>query len=96
VRDIQRVCVYCASSRSADPVYAEAAGRLGELLAEAGIIIVYGGSSLGSMRALADTALSRGGRVIGVIPRFMYDLEWGHTGLTELILVNDLLSANGS
>jgi uncharacterized protein (TIGR00730 family) len=86
----QRICVYCASSELAPPQYAAAAGRLGKLLAEAGATIVYGGGALGSMKALADEALTAGGRVIGVLPRFMYDIEWGHHGLTELILVADL------
>jgi uncharacterized protein (TIGR00730 family) len=90
VRDLQRVCVFCASSRSSDPAYAAAAGRLGQIMADAGVTIVYGGSGLGSMRALADAALSRGGRVVGVMPRFMVDLEWGHPGLTELVLVDNL------
>jgi len=90
VNHIRRVCVYCASSRQADSEYTEAAYRLGHLLAERGITIVYGGGSIGSMGALADGALSLGGRVIGVLPRFMYDLEWGHAGLTELRVVDDL------
>jgi uncharacterized protein (TIGR00730 family) len=84
------VTVYCASSRRADPGYREAAHRLGELLAEAGITIVYGGGGVGSMGALADGALARGGRVEGVLPRFMFDLEWGHPGLSDLHVVNDL------
>jgi hypothetical protein len=87
---IKRVCVYCASSRSCDEVYYDAAGRLGRALARAGITIVYGGGSIGSMGHVADAALAEGGRVIGVIPQFMYDLEWGHRRLSELILVNDL------
>lgn len=90
VNHIRRVCVYCASSRQADSEYTEVAYRLGHLLAERGITIVYGGGSIGSMGALADGALSLGGGVIGVLPRFMYDLEWGHTGLTELRVVDDL------
>ncbi len=90
VKRVERVCVYCASSRQAPRHYAEAANRLGELLAKRGITIVYGGGSVGSMGALADGALSAGGRVIGVLPQFMYDLEWGHNGLTELRIVNDL------
>jgi uncharacterized protein (TIGR00730 family) len=84
------VCVYCASSRTSDPEYRSAAQRLGEVLAEAGIGIVYGGGASGSMGALADGALARGGRVTGILPRFMADLEWGHRGLTELELVEDL------
>jgi uncharacterized protein (TIGR00730 family) len=84
------VCVYCASSRSSHPDYRAAAHRLGAVLAGAGIGIVYGGGAAGSMGALADGALERGGRVVGILPRFMADLEWGHHGLTELELVEDL------
>ena len=84
------VCVYCASSRSADPEYRQAAFRLGEVLAEQGIAIVYGGGARGSMGSLADGALGRGGRVVGILPRFMADLEWGHPSLSELKLVEDM------
>ena len=84
------VCVYCASSRSAHPEYRRAAYRLGEVLAEQGIAVVYGGGAVGSMGALADGALGRGGRVVGILPRFMAELEWGHRGLTELKLVEDM------
>src|SRR3984885_3701100 len=84
------VCVYCASSRTAHPEYRAAAHRLGEVLADAGVGIVYGGGAVGSMGALADGALARGGRVLGILPRFMAELEWGHKGLTELQLVEDL------
>jgi len=84
------VCVYCASSRLAHPDYRSAAHRLGEVLAQAGVAIVYGGGAVGSMGALADGALSHGGRVIGILPRFMAELEWGHKGLSDLQLVEDL------
>ncbi len=91
VRPVERaVCVYCASSRSSHPDYRTAAYRLGEVLAAAGLGIVYGGGAVGSMGALADGALGKGGRVVGVLPRFMADLEWGHRGLTELELVEDM------
>ncbi len=84
------VCVYCASSRTAHPEYREAAFRLGEVLARRGIAVIYGGGAKGSMGALADGALSKGGRVVGVLPRFMDELEWGHRGLSELQLVEDM------
>lgn len=84
------VCVYCASSRTSHPQYRQAAFRLGEVLAERGLEIIYGGGARGSMGALADGALSRGGRVVGILPRFMADLEWGHRGLSELALVEDM------
>lgn len=84
------VCVYCASSRSAHPEYRAVAYRLGETLAARGYGVVYGGGAVGSMGALADGALSRGGRVVGILPRFMAELEWGHKGLSELELVEDM------
>ncbi len=84
------VCVYCASSQISHPDYREAAFRLGVVLAGQGLGIVYGGGARGSMGALADGALSKGGRVVGILPRFMADLEWGHAGLTELELVEDM------
>jgi hypothetical protein len=84
------VCVYCASSKSSHPEYRGAARRLGEVLAAAGLTVVYGGGSVGSMGSLADGALAAGGRVIGVLPRFMSELEWGHKNLTELQVVEDM------
>jgi uncharacterized protein (TIGR00730 family) len=84
------VCVYCASSRLAHQDYRAAAFRLGEVLADAGIGIIYGGGAVGSMGALADGALARGGHVTGILPRFMADLEWGHPRVTNLQLVEDM------
>jgi len=85
-----RICVYAASSAMVAPGFHDAARQLGETLAGAGHGIVYGGGSQGLMGSLADGALSRGGEVIGVLPRFMADLEWGHPGLTHLDLVEDM------
>jgi uncharacterized protein (TIGR00730 family) len=87
---IQSVCVYCASSSQSSSVYLDAAARMGRILAGHGITIVYGGSSLGSMGRLAAAALEAGGKVIGVLPRFMDDLEWGNRALTELRIVDDM------
>ncbi len=87
---IKKVCVYCASSRQSDSVYHHAAAALGRILAHHSISIVYGGGSVGSMGSLADAALAEGGLVVGVIPRFMYELEWGHRCLTKMLIVDDL------
>ncbi len=89
-RTIGRVCVYCASSEAVDDVYLQAAHRLGEILAENSVTVVYGGGAAGSMGRLAEGALARKGTVIGVIPRFMQELEWGHSRLTELHVVEDM------
>jgi uncharacterized protein (TIGR00730 family) len=87
---IRSVCVYCASSGRSDAVYLDAAARLGTALASAGMQVVYGGSSLGSMGRMAVAALAAGGKVIGVLPRFMDELEWGNRALTELRIVDDM------
>ena len=84
------VCVYCASSQACDAIYHEVAHRLGGLLAGSGWTVVYGGGRSGSMGALAEGALAAGGRVVGIIPRFMQDLEWGHNELSELHVVEDM------
>ena len=84
------VCVYCASSQACDTAYHDVARRLGGMLARAGCTVVYGGGRAGSMGALAEGALAAGGRIVGVIPRFMVDLEWGHDDLTELHVVEDM------
>ena len=86
------VCVYAASSTACHHGYQDAALRLGRFLAEQRFTITYGGGGVGLMGAVADGALSRGGRVTGVMPTFMNELEWGHRGLTELLLVEDMHS----
>lgn len=90
VREGRRVLVFCASSASCDASFHEAATALGRAIAEAGDTLVYGGGAKGSMGAVANAALAAGGPVIGIIPRFMRELEWAHQGLTELRLVDDM------
>ena len=85
-----RICVYCASSAQCDKVYHEQAHRLGELLARADCTVVYGGGGVGSMGALADGALSWNGDVVGIIPRFMTEVEWQHPGVAKLDIVEDM------
>ena len=87
MNQIHSVCVYSASSTKIDPVYFEAAEHLGRLLAEHHIRLVNGAGSIGLMRSVADAVLSSGGEVTGVIPHFMVEQNWQHTGLTELIEV---------
>ena len=90
MNDIKTVCVYCASSTKADPAYFEAARTLGTLLAARGIRLVYGAGNMGLMGAVADAVLDGGGQVTGVIPRFMVEQGWHHTGLTELQVVDSM------
>lgn len=85
-----RICVYCASSEHCDRSYHDAASALGRTLAEAGCTIVYGGGGVGLMGSLANGALAAGGDVIGIIPRFMTEVEWQHPGLANLEIVEDM------
>jgi len=85
-----RICVYCASSEHCDRVYHDAATALGRALAEAGCTIVYGGGAVGLMGSLANGALAAGGDVVGIIPRFMTEVEWQHPGLASLEVVEDM------
>jgi uncharacterized protein (TIGR00730 family) len=87
---IRRLCVFCGSSSRGAPAYRLAAVRLGQLLAERRIGLVYGGGRVGLMGALADAALERGGEVTGVIPGHLHDREIGHTGVTHLHVVGDM------
>ena len=86
----RRILVFCASSASCAPHYHEAAAVLGRAIAQAGHMLVYGGGAKGSMGALANAALAEGGEVVGIIPRFMRELEWAHGGIARLELVDDM------
>ena len=87
---MQNICVYCASSSKIDSKYVETAKRLGSLLAENNMQLVYGGGSVGLMGILADSVLDKGGKVTGIIPKFMVEAEWQHDGLTKLILTETM------
>ena len=85
MNQIKNVCVYSASSTKIAPVYFAAAEELGRLLALRGINLVNGAGSIGLMAATSNAVLANGGTVTGVIPRFMVEQGWHHTGLTRLV-----------
>ena len=87
---MRRVCVFSGSRPGNRPEYAAAAVLLGRTIARLGSGLVYGGASVGVMRAVADAALAEGGEVIGVIPRALVDREVAHHGLTELRVVDTM------
>ena len=84
------ITVYASSSAALKPIYYEAARRTGEVLADAGMSIVYGAGGSGLMGSVADGALSKNGKVYGIVPQFLQDLELTHRGLTELRIVPDM------
>ena len=85
MNQIKNVCVYSASSTKIAPVYFAAAEELGRLLAMRSINLINGAGSIGLMAATSNAALSAGGTVTGVIPRFMVEQNWHHSGLTRLV-----------
>ena len=87
---IKRVTVYASSSNALAESYYDAAARLGTVLGQAGVDIVYGGGGVGLMRAMADRALGEGAHVHGVIPDFLNTVEHGHKSLSRLEVVSDM------
>jgi hypothetical protein len=86
---VQSVCVYLSSSDGL-PAHVDAMRALAHELAARNIALVYGGAHRGLMGVLADAMLAAGGRVVGVIPRALVDLEVAHRGLTELHVVDTM------
>ena len=87
---ISSLCVFCGSKTGADPAHEAAARRLGEMMAGQGITLVFGGGRIGLMGVVADAVLAGGGRVIGVIPEFLKDLEVGSDDVTEQIVTGSM------
>jgi uncharacterized protein (TIGR00730 family) len=87
---LKSICVFCGSNFGAREAYAEAAAKLGRIIAERGFGLVYGGSKVGLMGVLADAALAAGGQVIGVIPAALVQREVAHAGLSELRQVDSM------
>jgi uncharacterized protein (TIGR00730 family) len=84
------ITVYGASSGQLPPQYTDAAAALGRLMAERGHTLVNGAGRTGLMGAAADACLAAGGRAVGVIPEFMVEQGWQHTGMTELVVTPDM------
>lgn len=87
---MKSIAVYAASSTQIDEAFFEAARQLGRCLAEHGLQLVNGAGNMGLMQASADACLQAGGKAVGVIPTFMIEQNWHHTGMTELIEVPDM------
>lgn len=84
------LCVFCGASDGAHPEYRRATVALGQAIARRKITLVYGGGAMGLMGAVADAALERDGRVVGVITELLHGREVAHTNLTELTVVKTM------
>ncbi len=88
--EIKNVCVYCGSSSNVDEGFKKAATKMGQLIAAQGWGVVYGGGRVGLMGLVADAALEKGGKVIGIIPEHIQAREVQHKELTELHVVDTM------
>ena len=87
---MKSICVFCGANFNGDPILKNAIEELAEIMINRDITLVYGGGKVGVMGLIADAVLSRGGKAIGIIPQFLMDKEVGHTGLTELRIVENM------
>lgn len=87
---MKRICVFCGSSVGSNEIYKTEAARLGKVLADQQIELVYGGGNVGLMGIIADSILENGGVCIGVIPKSIADLEIAHKQLTQLHIVDSM------
>lgn len=79
-----KLCVYCASSAKVDKKFFDATEKTAEILVANNIEVVYGGGAVGLMGKLADTVLLHGGKIKGIIPHFMHEVEWTHKGVKDI------------
>ncbi|MGF7075914.1 TIGR00730 family Rossman fold protein [Mucilaginibacter sp. R-33] len=87
---MKSICVFCGANFNGDPVLKQAIEQLAEVMVSRNITLVFGGGKVGVMGLMADAVLNRGGNAIGIIPQFLMDKEVGHTGLTELHIVENM------
>jgi uncharacterized protein (TIGR00730 family) len=90
VNNVKRLAVYCGSAPGSDELFASATRATASAMVGRGVDLVYGGGRLGLMGLIADSVLADGGRVYGVIPTALVDLEVAHTGVTELFRVANM------
>ena len=87
---MKNICVFCGSSKGFEGMYESGAAEFGGLLAEEGFDLVYGGANIGLMKVVADKVLEKGGKVYGVMPRYLADKEIAHSMVTEMHIVDTM------
>uniref|UniRef100_UPI004047338E LOG family protein n=1 Tax=Roseivirga sp. TaxID=1964215 RepID=UPI004047338E len=90
MQKIKKVCVYCASSAQIDQKYFDATQKLARALVKSNVTVVYGGGAKGLMGTLADTVIAEKGRIVGIMPHFMREVEFHHKDVNEFIFTADM------
>ena len=88
--EFQSLCVFCGSKCGNNLAYEVEARRIGALMANRGVRLVYGGGRIGLMGAVADAVSAGGGDVVGIIPEFLLRLEVGNEQADELIVTDTM------
>lgn len=87
---IKAIAVFCGSKAGSNPIFEAHTRELGKLLAEKNVTVIYGGGNKGLMGAIANSSLENNGKVVGIIPKLLSDLEHQHQGLSELTVVDSM------
>jgi uncharacterized protein (TIGR00730 family) len=95
MKKVSSACVYCGTGHKVDPVYQEAAARLGVVLAENKVRLIYGGGKVGLMGIVSENCFKAGGEVVGIIPEHIQDKEIANEDLTELHVVDSMHTRKG-
>jgi uncharacterized protein (TIGR00730 family) len=90
--EYKSIAVFCGSQAGANPLFAEHARQLGEMLGQRQVTLIYGGGRKGLMGAVADAVMANNGKVVGIIPELLIGWEHQHTGITDLQIVADMHS----
>jgi len=87
---MKNICIFCGASMGKSPLYRKQAALLGKEMAQSGLDLIFGGGSIGLMRIIADEMLKHHRQVIGVIPHFLEAKEISHSGVTKMIMTDDM------
>jgi uncharacterized protein (TIGR00730 family) len=87
---MKSICIFCGANFNDDPLLTEAVEQLAQVMVSRDLTLIFGGGRVGVMGMIADAIMKKGGKAIGVIPEFLMNKEVGHTGLTELHVVQNM------
>lgn len=87
---MKNLCIFCGANYNGDPLLANAIDTLTDIMANRDIALIYGGGKVGVMGMVADAILNKGGKAIGVIPKFLMSKEIAHPNLTQLHAVDNM------
>ena len=88
---IENISIFCGAHEGNNPIYAQEAKNIAEIIAKEGINVVFGGGDVGLMKIVSDTALDNGGKALGISLRSLYELELSNPRLDEVIVAETLL-----